>query len=126
MKSMTNKQPFPLVKPPIVSGLPSIADVGDDRKSSNFVRNGRVYILGDFDDTISRYVVPDFNDLISDSVGQKDATIPIYINSFGGEADKLQSLLSLIAMAKSVGIGIMTLTLDAHILVRPVLQLWEM
>ena len=80
----------------------------EDRKSTNFVRNGRVYILGDFDESIAKYVVPDLNEMISDASGQKDVTIPFYINSCGGESDQLQSILSLITIAKSMGINIMT------------------
>ena len=83
----------------------------EDRKSTNFVRNGRVYILGDFDESISKFVIPDLNEMISDASGQKDVTIPFYINSCGGESDQLQSILSLIAIAKSMDIRIMTFVL---------------
>lgn len=80
----------------------------EDRKSNNYVRNGRVYILGDFDESISKFVIPDLNEMISDASGQRDVTIPFYINSDGGDASQLQSLLSLIGMAHQMGIRIMT------------------
>lgn len=83
----------------------------EDRKSANYVRNGRVYILGDFDESIAKFVIPDLNEMISDASGQKDVTIPFYINSCGGEADQLQSLLALINIAKSMDIRIMTFVL---------------
>lgn len=80
----------------------------EERKSTNFVRNGRVYILGDFDDSISKYVVPDMIELVNQINGAKDPVIPIYINSAGGEADKLQSLLSIFAIARQCGVRIAT------------------
>ncbi len=83
----------------------------EDRKSNNYVRNGRVYILGDFDDSISKFVIPDLNEMISEASGQRDVTIPFYINSDGGDASQLQSLLSLIGIAHQMGIRIMTFVL---------------
>lgn len=80
----------------------------EERKSCNFVKNGKVYILGDFDDSISRYVIPDLADMIAEGAGQKDTMIPIYINSWGGEADKLESILSLLSIANRNGIKIVT------------------
>lgn len=84
------------------------ATTDEERKSCNFVKNGKVYILGDFDDSISRYVIPDLADLIAEGAGQKDTMIPIYINSGGGEADKLESILSLLSIANRNGIRIVT------------------
>ena len=80
----------------------------EERKSCNFVKNGKVYILGDFDDSISRYVIPDLADMIAEGAGQKETMIPIYINSWGGEADKLESILSLLSIASRNGIRIVT------------------
>ena len=85
-----------------------LESVSEDRKSNNFVQTGKVYILGDFDDSISRYVVPDFMDLIALKTGEKEAVIPVYINSSGGYADKLQSLLSLFDIARMEGIKVAT------------------
>ena len=84
------------------------SEMGDDRKSSNFVKNGKVYILGDFDCTISRYVIPDFVDLVGACSGQRDAIIPMYINSFGGDAHELFGLLSAMDLARIVGVRIYT------------------
>jgi len=95
-------------KPEIIVPHKILDSVGEERKSNNFVRNGKVYILGDFDDTISRYVIPDFLDLISEGSTLKEVAIPIYINSGGGEADKLQSMLSVMQIARSQGISIAT------------------
>lgn len=86
-------------------------DIGygmEERKSANFVKDGRVFILGDFDDSISRYVVPDFIELVSAAGTAKNSVIPIYINSVGGEFDKLQSLLSIFSMARGCGVKIAT------------------
>lgn len=79
-----------------------------ERKTSNFVRNGKVYILGDFDETISRYVIPDLTDMVAEGVNRSDLVIPFYINSYGGEANELDGLMSMINMAKSTGITIVT------------------
>ena len=96
-----------LLKRPATIGIDG-ETVMEERKSNNFVRNGRVYILGDFDDTISRYVVPDMIELVGLISGTKDAVIPVFINSPGGEADKLQSILSVFSLARQHGIKIST------------------
>jgi ATP-dependent protease ClpP protease subunit len=100
-----------LILPNVVQATLDGGSASEDRKSSNFVRNGKVYIMGDFDESISRYVIPDLNELITEAASQKDVTIPIYINSMGGEADKLQSILGLMSVANSLGIKIMTFVL---------------
>lgn len=83
-------------------------DEPQERKTCNFVRNGKVYILGDFDNTISRYVIPDLTDMVAEGINRSDLIIPFYINSYGGEANELDGLLSMIDMAKSTGITIVT------------------
>lgn len=82
-----------------------------DKALENFVRGNRVYILGPFDRSISSTVVPDLRDLIDMMETAKEPVIEFYINSHGGYAAELLSLISLIHMAKSVGIKIVTYNL---------------
>ena len=77
----------------------------------NFVKDGKVYILGPFDRSISKNVIPEFMNLIGSECMAKDPGIPIYINSYGGFASELISLLSIIDLAKSAEIPIMTYNL---------------
>lgn len=79
-----------------------------DSCKTNFVRGNNVYILGDFDKTISGYVIPDFLELVEGMAGVKDGFINIYINSHGGYCSELLGLLTIIQMAKARGIRIDT------------------
>lgn len=74
----------------------------------NFIRGNRVYILGEFDKTISSNVIPDLVELIDTMKYARDSEIEIYINSPGGYANELISLLTLIDIAKKQGIKIIT------------------
>jgi ATP-dependent protease ClpP protease subunit len=88
------------------------ADVDKNTKPKNFVTDdGNVYILGNFDSTISTNVVPVLLTLINSLLTEKNPTINIYINSYGGEAKELFSMLSVIEMAKKQGIKIVTYVL---------------
>jgi len=82
-----------------------------EHSKENFVKDGKVYILGPFDRSISQSVIPEFIDLIGDQCLSKDATIPIYINSYGGYVAELLSLLSVIDLARAGGISILTFNL---------------
>ncbi len=87
-------------------------DLDKNGKPKNFVTDdGNVYILGNFDSTISTNVVPIMLTLINSLSTEKNPTINIYINSYGGEAKELFSLLSIIEMAKQQGIKIVTYVL---------------
>lgn len=77
-------------------------------KSRNIVCDDSVYILGDFDETISSDVVPAFVGLIDRKSKEKDSIINIYINSCGGYVYELQSLLALFNIARSKGIKVYT------------------
>jgi ATP-dependent Clp protease, protease subunit len=83
----------------------------DSTSNENFVNNDKIYILGAFDESISQKVIPDFIELVGKKKNSKNAEIEIYINSHGGDADMLLSMLSVIAMAKSEGIKITTYNL---------------
>lgn len=88
---------------------PKKAEEIEMKKSpENFVRNNNVFILGDFDKTISSNVIPDLVDLIDAMKYAKDPTIEFYINSHGGYANELLALLTLIDLAKKSGIKIIT------------------
>lgn len=79
-------------------------------ESLNFFKE-HFYILGEFDDTISRHVTPYLVKEIDKKSGEKDAKIRFYINSIGGYVKNLQELLSLIDLAKSRGIIVETYVL---------------
>ena len=85
----------------------SITEVAK-KAQENFVRANRIFILGPFDRSISEKVIPDFLDLIDLIKTEKEPVIEIYINSHGGYASELMGLLSVIQMAKSFGIKIVT------------------
>lgn len=78
-------------------------------KPRNFVTDdGNVYILGEFDFTISTEVIPIVTSFIGQMAPLKDPVIHIYINSCGGDAYELFSLLSVLDCAKSKGIAVHT------------------
>ena len=66
------------------------------------------YIHGDFDSTISAYVIPHMVREIEAKKKVRDATIRFYIDSNGGYTSDLKNLLSLFEMAKSEGITVET------------------
>lgn len=76
---------------------------------SSFVDGNNVYIFGEFDNTITTNVIPKLVNLISTESSKKNPTITFYINSVGGYACELFSLLSVISMAKAQGIKIITI-----------------
>lgn len=84
----------------------------NDQKLLNYVSStGDVFILGEFDSTISQHVVPAFRQLIDDKAKERDAFITIYINSNGGYTHELYNLLSLIELAHARGVGIVTVVM---------------
>lgn len=84
----------------------------NDQKILNYVSSdGDVYILGNFDDTISQHVVPAFKQLIEQKAKERDSFITIFINSPGGYCHELYNMLSMIDLAHSRGIGIVTVVM---------------
>lgn len=77
----------------------------------NFVDEGNVYILGEFNDTISMNVIPKLVTLIAKKSLEKNPQINIFINSYGGEAKALYGLLCLLQDAKDQGIKIVTIVM---------------
>ena len=72
-------------------------------KPRNFITDdGNVYILGDFDATISIYVIHALVSLVNALESQKNPKIHIYINSCGGSAYELFSMLAVLEDAKRV------------------------
>ena len=83
----------------------------DDQPTTklNYVdTDGNIYILGDFDSSISQNVVPGLVKRIQEETDKPNGQIWFYINSRGGYCHELYNLLSLIDVAKSVGIKIYT------------------
>lgn len=84
----------------------------NDNKLLNYVStDGDVYIMGEFDNTISQHVVPAFKQLIENKAKERDAFITIFINSNGGFCHELYNMLSLIELAHARGIGIVTVVM---------------
>lgn len=84
----------------------------NDIKLLNYVStDGDVYIMGNFDETISQHVVPAFKQLIENKSKERDAFITIYINSPGGYCHELYNMLSLIDLAHARGVGIVTVVM---------------
>lgn len=79
-----------------------------EMSQENFVKDGRVYIMGPFDRSISAKVIPDCINLIDMMRHAKQSAIEIFINSGGGYASELYSLLSVIDMAHEEGIKVIT------------------
>lgn len=85
-----------------------------NKKSKNFVTDdGNIYILGEFDSTISTEVIYAVVSLIEHVSTRKDPELNIYINSYGGDAYQLFSLLSVLDMARKRGIRINTHVIGA-------------
>lgn len=85
------------------------AQVRANPKSRNFVTDdGNVYILGEFDTTISTDVIHAVNSLTDQMAGAKDPVLHVYINSCGGDAYELFSLLSTLDAAKKKGVAVHT------------------
>ena len=81
-----------------------------EMSQENFVKDGRVYIMGPFDRSISSKVIPDFIGLIDCIRFSKQPAIEIFINSGGGYSSELYALLSVIDMAKEEGIKMLPIT----------------
>ena len=79
-----------------------------EKSQENFVVGNKIYILGPFDRSISSEVIPAFSELVDSLIDTKDPIIQIYINSTGGYASELFSLMSFIDIAKAHGIKIVT------------------
>lgn len=81
------------------------------KKMHNYVdADGNVYILGEFDESISENVVPALVKRIKELDGHtEDSKIFFYINSNGGFCHELYNLLALIDIAKQKGIEIYTI-----------------
>ena len=80
-----------------------------NQKSKNFVTDdGNIYILGEFDSTISTEVIYALVSLTEQMSHIKNPSIHIYINSYGGDASELFSLLSILDDAKKKNITIYT------------------
>ena len=80
------------------------------KKMLNYVdTSGNVYILGEFDESISENVVPNLVKRMKELADEDDPKIFFYINSPGGLVSELYNLLALIDIAKQQGIKIYTI-----------------
>lgn len=69
----------------------------------NFVEGDEFYIYGEFDFTITKFIIPRLVTAVQNARNMKDAIIRFYIDSPGGFVHILQNMLSLIEMAKNQG-----------------------
>jgi ATP-dependent protease ClpP protease subunit len=74
----------------------------------NFVHNNIIYIHDIFDESIANNVVAPFDQLILSEQNKKEGMIIIDVNSVGGSAWQLRSLLMRVEKAKSLGIIVET------------------
>lgn len=74
----------------------------------NFVIENIIYIHDEFDDSISNNVISFFDKLILSESSKREGKIVIDINSIGGSAWQLKSLLMRVEKAKSLGIIVET------------------
>ena len=89
-----------------------IVNPDQNNQTSNYVDSlGNVYILGNFDETISQNVIPELLKRIYIEKEKPDGKLWFYINSPGGYCHELYNLLTLIDIAKSMGIKIYTIVM---------------
>lgn len=67
-----------------------------------------IYILGEFDETINEHVIPYIIKIIQTKEGSKHPELNLFINSNGGYASILHSLLCVLDIAKEKGFTITT------------------
>ena len=79
-----------------------------EKNATNYVDGNSVFILGEFDDTISKNVVPNLLKIVNAQKKMRDGAVDFYINSPGGRCSELFSLLSMVALAKSYGVKVRT------------------
>ena len=68
--------------------------------SLNFVEDRAIYIYGGFDDSILKYVMPEFSKIVAEEAKKKDGTVKINIDSGGGYIYVLKNMLSIVEFAK--------------------------
>ena len=88
----------------IVENTTKIPEVSKE----NFVCDDKVYIMGDFDRSISSEVIPGLMNIISMKRNTVNPVIEIYINSHGGYAHELFGLMSIMDIGRSYGIKFVT------------------
>lgn len=88
----------------IVENTTKIPEVSKE----NFVCDDKVYIMGDFDRSISSEVIPGLMNIISMKKNIVNPVIEIYINSHGGYAHELFGLMSIMDIGRSYGIKFVT------------------
>lgn len=101
-KAMTN-----IVNPTTVENCTKLPEVSKE----NFVCDDKVYILGNFDRSISSEVIPGLMNIITMKRNTVNPVIEIYINSHGGSAYELFGLMSVIDIGRLSGIKFITYNL---------------
>ena len=102
IETMTN-----ITNPTVVETVTKLPEVSKE----NFICDDRVYILGDFDRSISSEVIPGLMSIITMKRNTVDPVIEIYINSHGGYAHELFGLMSVIDIGRLYGIKFITYNL---------------
>ena len=77
-------------------------------KGKNAIKANKVFIYGEFDESIANDVIPALLEEIDKQKERKEGVIKIYIDSNGGYTRYLYSLLAILEDAKKAGVIIET------------------
>lgn len=77
-------------------------------KRKNFFIDDRLYITGNFNESITNEIIPQFPDIISSLISRKNPSFEIIINSPGGYDYELLAILYYLDIMKKYGIKIIT------------------
>ena len=102
--TLINKEIEAMTNTSIVENTTKIPEVSKE----NFVCDDKVYVMGDFDRSISSEVIPGLMNIISMKRNTVNPVIEIYINSHGGYAHELFGLMSIMDIGRSYGIKFVT------------------
>ena len=102
--TLINKEIEAMTNTSIVENTTKIPEVSKE----NFVCDDKVYVMGDFDRSISGEVIPGLMNIISMKRNTVNPIIEIYINSHGGYAHELFGLMSIMDIGRSYGIKYVT------------------
>jgi len=81
--------------------------------TKNFEKDGKFFIYGNFDDTISRAIMPALIKKIDEEMLKKEGRIVIHIDSNGGETRQVIKMLNQVERAKLGGVVVET-RVDAY------------
>lgn len=89
------------------------SDEQNNQNWANFADGNSFYLLGDFDEDMKWRIILPLTKKIEELSKQKDATIDIYINSYGGYCDIMWHIVQLIELAKKKDIKVRTIVIGS-------------